>query len=46
METTNLWNTYTKEQLQELEQLNENYKTYLDHGKTERECIREAVKMA
>ena len=46
MESKNLWKTYSREQLKELEQLNENYKTYLDNGKTERECIREAVKMA
>ena len=37
METTNLWKTYSEEQLQELQQLNEGYKTYLDKGKTERE---------
>ena len=46
MESKNLWNTYSEEQIQELQQVNEDYKTYLDKGKTERECIREAVKMA
>lgn len=46
METTNLWKTYSEAQLKELQQVNEDYKTYLDNGKTERECIREAVKMA
>ena len=46
METTNLWKTYSEKQLKELEQVNENYKIYLDNGKTERECIREAVKLA
>ena len=46
MESTNLWKTYSEIQLQELEKVNEDYKTYLDNGKTERECIREAVKMA
>ena len=46
MERKNLWETYSDKQLQELEQLNERYKKYLDIGKTERECIREAVKMA
>ena len=46
METTNLWKSYSEEQLKELQQLNEGYKAYLDNGKTERECIREAVKMA
>lgn len=46
MERKNLWNLYKENQLQELEQINEQYKAYLDAGKTERECIREAVKMA
>lgn len=46
MENKNLWEVYDETQLNELEQLNEAYKTYLDRGKTERECIREAVKMA
>ena len=46
MERKNLWETYTEEQLQELQQVTDSYKTYLDKGKTERECIREAVSMA
>lgn len=46
MERKNLWEVYTEEQLQELEALNEAYKKYLDAGKTERECTREAVRMA
>ena len=46
MERKNLWETYTQEQLQELQQVTDSYKTYLDRGKTERECIREAVSMA
>lgn len=46
MERENLWKMYSEEQLEELEQLNESYKRYLDNGKTERECIKEAVKMA
>ena len=46
MERKNLWNLYNEEQLQKLEKLNEDYKVYLDKGKTERECIKEAVKMA
>ncbi|MBQ2921969.1 MAG: aminopeptidase [Tyzzerella sp.] len=46
MESTNLWKTYSEEQIKELQQVNEDYKAYLDNGKTERECIREAVKMA
>ena len=46
MEKKNLWTIYNDEQLKALETLNDGYKLYLDHGKTERECIREAVKMA
>ena len=46
MEKTNLWKIYTEEQLAELETLNEAYKRYLDRGKTERECVKEAVKLA
>ncbi len=46
MERKNLWETYTEEQVKELEVLCTSYKHYLDTGKTERECIREAVKQA
>ena len=46
MERKNLWEVYTTEQLQELEKLSVSYKNYLDIGKTERECIKEAIKMA
>ena len=46
MERKNLWETYTEEQIKDLEVLCESYKNYLDTGKTERECIREAVKQA
>lgn len=46
MERKNLWEVYTDDQLEELEDLNESYKKYLDAGKTERECTREAVRMA
>ena len=46
MERKNLWEVYTDEQVKELEIVCENYKEYLDIGKTERECIREAVKQA
>lgn len=46
MEKKNLWNVYKEAQLTELEQINTQYKDYLDNGKTERECIREAVKLA
>ena len=46
MERENLWKVYTEEQVQELEGLCASYRHYLDAGKTERECIREAVKQA
>lgn len=46
MERKNLWEVYTDEQLKELEDVCENYKEYLDKGKTERECICEAEKQA
>ncbi len=46
MERKSLWSVYNEEQLLELEQLNKEYKSYLDKGKTERECITETVKMA
>ncbi len=46
MERKTLWNLYDKNQLQELEVLNDKYKIYLDKGKTERECVKEAVAMA
>ena len=44
MERRNAWKTYTPEQLKELDQINDRYKTCLDEGKTERECVRLAVK--
>lgn len=46
MDRKNVWTSYDEFQLKELEQLNENYKEYLDNGKTERECIAVAVDMA
>lgn len=46
MRRTDTWNTYSEEQLQELEALAADYRTFLDLGKTERECVKEAVKRA
>ena len=46
MEKKNLWTSYNEEQLAHLESLNQDYKKYLDAGKTERECVREAIKIA
>ncbi len=39
MEKKNTWETYSKSQLKELEKLNAKYREFLNHGKTERECI-------
>lgn len=46
MEKPNAWRTYSPEQLGELERINELYKDCLDDGKTERECVRTAVRIA
>ena len=46
MERKNVWNHYEKRELEELEKLNKNYRHFLDHGKTERECVKSAVKQA
>lgn len=43
MERKNVWKTYSSAQLAELDKVNEDYKTCLDAGKTERECVRLAV---
>ncbi|MGN0385000.1 MAG: aminopeptidase [Lachnospiraceae bacterium] len=39
MEHKNVWETYNNRQLKELENLNASYRSFLDQGKTERECI-------
>ena len=46
MERVNAWTTYDNEQLAALEALAKRYRGFLDAGKTERECVREAVKLA
>ena len=46
MDRKSLWEVYDDSQLQELEKLSAEYRMFLDKGKTERECIRETVKMA
>ena len=46
MKNENVWKTYTPEQLSELEALAGRYKAFLDAGKTERECVTEAVRLA
>lgn len=45
MEKDNTWKTYSAEECVELEQINRSYKSCLDEGKTERECVKLAVKM-
>ncbi len=46
MERKNVWTDYTKKELKDLERLNKKYREFLNEGKTERECVRVAVKMA
>ncbi|MCI8402624.1 MAG: aminopeptidase [Lachnospiraceae bacterium] len=46
MENKNIWNKYTTEQEQEIVEVNETYKEFLNRGKTERECVASAVRMA
>lgn len=46
MEHKNAWRTYTKEQTEELEALSVRYRAFLDAGKTERECVKAAVRLA
>ena len=46
MDRKNVWSTYTSEQLTELNSINEKYKSCLNAGKTERECVELSVTMA
>lgn len=39
METKNTWETYSAKQLKEVDVFASEYMDFLDHGKTERECI-------
>lgn len=39
----NVWKTYTPDVLKELEKINDAYKSCLDAGKTERECIKTTI---
>ena len=45
MERKNVWTTYSEKELEELEQLNDEYKEFLNRGKTERECAAVAIEM-
>ena len=46
MERRNAWLSYTEAEEQKLEKVNASYRSFLDHGKTERECITEIIKQA
>ena len=43
---TNIWNTYSSDQLAELNEINEKYKSCLNAGKTERESVELSIRMA
>ena len=45
MERNNTWKTYSQDELMAVEQINNSYKTCLDEGKTERECVKVTVRM-
>ena len=46
MERRNAWKDYTKKELKEMEKLCEDYRHFLDDGKTERECVSQSVRVA
>lgn len=46
MERENAWKSYKGKQVKELEALCKEYRGFLDNGKTERECVKESVKLA
>ncbi len=46
MESKTAWKKYGPEQLAQLEAICAQYKTFLDQGKTERECVTQAEQMA
>lgn len=46
MERVNAWKTYKKKDKKELEQLNQDYIEFLSVGKTERECVKETIRLA
>ena len=46
MERKNLWQTYSEAQMRELEEVNAQYRTCLDEGKTERECVKKTIELA
>lgn len=46
MERNNTWLTYSAQDMEGLERINSSYKACLDEGKTERECVAVARRMA
>ena len=42
----NLWKIYDEKHLEELERVNKQYRECPDAGKTERECVRETIRLA
>ncbi len=46
MKEKNAWNSYSESDLAELETLCAGYRNFLNVGKTERECVKEIVKVA
>ena len=45
MENKNTWELFDERQLEEVEVLSKEYRDFLDHGKTERECVDTIVNM-
>lgn len=46
MNSKNAWSKYSKDDLKDLNELCKDYRSFLDKGKTERECVKEIVKRA
>lgn len=46
MERKNAWTTYEEKDIQELEKVCQGYRDFLDAGKTERECVKQIIRMA
>ena len=46
MERPNAWKAYDENALKDLEAVSTRYRAFLDNGKTERECVKQAVEMA
>ena len=42
----NIWTTYNENELKELQDITDRYKSCLDAGKTERECVELSIRMA